>query len=102
MIPKTGGRLRRLGIPTARDRVAQAALKLVSEPTFEADFKPCSHGFRPGRQAQGAIAEIRHLTSVRYEWVLEGDITACFDEIDHPALMGRCDNESGTSVSWGW
>ena len=89
MIPKTGGKLRRLGIPTARDRVVQAALKLVLEPIFEADFKPCSHGFRPGRRAQDAIAEIRHLTSVRYEWVLEGDITACFDEIDHTALMGR-------------
>ena len=89
MIPKSGGKLRRLGIPTARDRVVQAALKLVLEPIFEADFKPCSHGFRPGRRAQDAIAEIRHLTSVRYEWVLEGDITACFDEIDHPALMGR-------------
>jgi RNA-directed DNA polymerase len=89
MIPKSGGRLRRLGIPTARDRVVQAALKLVLEPIFEADFRPCSHGFRPGRRAQDAIAEIQHLTSVRYEWVLEGDITACFDEIDHTALMDR-------------
>jgi RNA-directed DNA polymerase len=89
MIPKTGGKLRRLGIPTARDRVVQAALKLVLEPIFEADFRPCSHGFRPGRRAQDAIAEIRHLTSVRYQWVLEGDITACFDEIDHAALMDR-------------
>ena len=77
MIPKTGGKLRRLGIPTARDRVVQAALKLVLEPIFEADFRPCSHGFRPGRRAHDALAEIRHLTSVRYEWVLEGDITAC-------------------------
>jgi RNA-directed DNA polymerase len=89
MIPKTGGKLRRLGIPTARDRVVQAALKLVLEPIFEADFRPCSHGFRPGRRAHDAIAEIHHLTSVRYEWVLEGDITACFDEIDHTALMDR-------------
>jgi RNA-directed DNA polymerase len=89
MIPKTGGKLRRLGIPTARDRVVQAALKLVLEPIFEADFSPCSHGFGPGRRAHDAIAEIRHLTSVRYEWVLEGDITACFDEIDHKALLDR-------------
>ena len=63
MIPKTGGKLRRLGIPTARDRVVQAALKLVLEPIFEADFKPCSYGFRPGRRAQDAIAEIHHLCS---------------------------------------
>jgi RNA-directed DNA polymerase len=95
MIPKSGGRLRRLGIPTARDRVVQAALKLVLEPIFEADFRPCSHGFRPGRRAQDAIAEIQHLTSVRYEWVLEGDITACFDEIDHTALMDRVRDRIG-------
>jgi RNA-directed DNA polymerase len=76
-------------VPTARDRVVQAALKLALEPIFEADFKPCSHGFRPGRRAQDAIAEIRHLSGVRYEWVLEGDIKACFDEIDHTALMDR-------------
>jgi RNA-directed DNA polymerase len=95
MIPKTGAKLRRLGIPTARDRVVQAALKLVLEPIFEADFRPCSHGFRPGRRAQDAIAEIRHLTSVRYEWALEGDIKACFDEIDHTALMDRVRHRIG-------
>jgi RNA-directed DNA polymerase len=89
MIPKASGKLRRLGIPTVRDRVVQAALKLVLEPIFEADFKPCSYGFRPKRRAQDAIAEIHFLCSRSYEWVLEGDITACFDEIDHTTLMGR-------------
>ena len=79
MIPKASGKLRRLGIPTVRDRVVQAALKLVLEPIFEADFKPCSYGFRPKRRAQDAIAEIHFLCSRSYEWVLEGDITACFD-----------------------
>ncbi len=69
----------------------QASLKLVLEPIFEADFKPCSYGFRPRRRAQDAIAEIHFFASPtrNYEWVLEGDITACFDEIDHNALMGR-------------
>ncbi|MEV0158011.1 reverse transcriptase/maturase family protein [Micromonospora sp. NPDC050686] len=67
----------------------QAALKLILEPVFEADFKPCSYGFRPGRRAQDAIAEIHLMASNSYEWVLEGDITACFDEIDHAALMDR-------------
>ncbi len=62
MIPKAGGKLRRLGIPTARDRVVQAALKLVLEPIFEADFHPCSYGFRPKRRAQDAIAEIHQFT----------------------------------------
>jgi RNA-directed DNA polymerase len=91
MIPKAGGKLRRLGIPTATDRVVQAVLKLVLEPIFEADFKPCSYGFRPNRRAQDAIAEIHFLgTRPRnYEWVFEADIAACFDEISHPALMGR-------------
>ena len=65
MIPKTGGKLRRLGIPTVRDRVVQAALKLVLEPIFEADFQPCSYGFRPRRRAQDAIAEIHFLASAR-------------------------------------
>ena len=69
MIPKAGGKRRRLGIPTVRDRVVQAALKLVFEPIFEADFAPCSYGFRPGRRAQDAIAEIHLLTSRSYEWV---------------------------------
>jgi RNA-directed DNA polymerase len=97
VIPKTGGRLRRLGIPTVRDRVAQAALKLVLEPIFEADFKPCPYGFRPKRRAQDAIAEIHFFTGPppNYEWVLEGDITACFDEIDHTALMGRVADRIG-------
>jgi RNA-directed DNA polymerase len=90
-IPKAGGKLRRLGIATAADRVVQAALKLVIEPIFEADFKPCCYGFRPRRRAQDAIAEIHYLGSParNYEWVFEADITACFDEISHPALLER-------------
>ena len=89
MIPKASGKLRKLGIPTVTDRVVQAALKLVLEPIFEADFLPCSNGFRPNRRAQDAIAEIQHMTTRGYEWVLEADIQACFDTIDHVALMDR-------------
>ena len=90
MIPKPGGRkLRRLGIPTVRDRVVQASLKLVLEPIFEADFQPCAYGFRPNRRAHDAVAEIQYLCSRSYEWVLEADIEACFDRIDHSALMDR-------------
>jgi RNA-directed DNA polymerase len=95
MIPKAGGKKRRLGIPTVKDRVVQASLKLVLEPIFEADFLPCSYGFRPGRRAHDAIAETRMITSNTYEWVVEGDITACFDEISHSALMGRVRNRVG-------
>ena len=88
MIPKTNGKLRRLGIPTVADRVVQASLKLVLEPIFEVDFHPASYGFRPGRRAQDAIEDVRKCAKEGYEWVFEGDITACFDEIDHTALMG--------------
>lgn len=88
-IPKAGGKVRSLGIPTMADRIVQASLKLVLEPIFEADFHPSSHG--AGGRAQDAIAEIHELTSrpADYEWVFEADIEACFDEIDHTALMGR-------------
>jgi RNA-directed DNA polymerase len=89
MIPKTNGKLRKIGIPTLADRVVQASLKLVLEPVFEADFQPCSYGFRPCRRAQDAIAEIHHYASHGYTVVLEADIRACFDEIGHVALMDR-------------
>jgi RNA-directed DNA polymerase len=71
--------------------VVQASLKLVLEPIFEADFKPCSYGFRPNRRAQDAIAEIHQFASepINYRWVMEADITACFDEISQTALMDR-------------
>jgi hypothetical protein len=62
-IPKKSGKLRQLGIPTLRDRVAQMALKLILELIFEVDFYPSSYGYRPGRRAQDAIAEIHHLIS---------------------------------------
>src|SRR5438132_7342237 len=90
MIPKGNtGQFRKLGIPTVADRVFQAALKLVLEPSFEADFQPCSYGFRPNRRAHDAIAEIHHYATHGYEWVLEADIRACFDEIGHVPLMDR-------------
>ena len=90
-IPKAGGKIRRLGIPTTVDRVVQASLTLVLEPIFEADFLPCSYGFRPNRRAQDAISEIRYLAmpTRNYQWVFEADIEACFDNIEHTALMRR-------------
>jgi RNA-directed DNA polymerase len=93
-IPKPGGSgkvkaIRRLGIPTVADRVVQAALKLVLEPIFEADFEPVSYGFRPMRRAHDAIAEIHRFGTHGYRWVLDADIEACFDSIEHAALMDR-------------
>jgi RNA-directed DNA polymerase len=80
-IPKPGGsgKVRKLGIPRIADRVVQAALKLVLEPIFEADFEPCSYGFRPRRRAQDAIAEIHHFGTRGYRWVLDADIEAALD-----------------------
>jgi RNA-directed DNA polymerase len=75
--------------------VVQAALRLVLEPIFEATFQPCSYGFRPGRRAHDAIAEIHLLATHADEWVLEADITACFDEISHTALMDRLRRQVG-------
>jgi RNA-directed DNA polymerase len=90
MIPKPGkAKRRRLGIPALRDRVVQGALRLVLEPIFEADFLPCSYGFRPKRRTHDAVAEVRHFASRSYEWIVEGDIKACFDEISHSALLDR-------------
>jgi RNA-directed DNA polymerase len=92
MIPKgRSGKLRKLGITTVSDRVVQTALKAVLEPIFEADFLPCSYGFRPNRRTHDVIAEIHHFASRprEYHWVLEADIAACFDEIGHTPLLDR-------------
>ncbi len=90
-IPKPGStKRRRLGIATVRDRVVQAALKLVLEPIFEADFQPFAYGFRPERRAHDAIAEIHYYTSRSYEWIVEGDIKACLVPSTHyPHLSGK-------------
>jgi RNA-directed DNA polymerase len=61
----------------------------VLEPIFEANFKPVSYGFRPKRRAQDAVSEIQFYGTHGYRWVLDADIAACFDEIDHAALMDR-------------
>jgi RNA-directed DNA polymerase len=89
--PQAGGsgKIRSLGIPTVADRIVQAALKLVLEPIFEADFEPVSYGFRPKRRAQDAIAEIHYFGTRGYRWVLDADIEAAFDNVSHAALMGR-------------
>jgi group II intron reverse transcriptase/maturase len=97
LIPKPGkpGRTRPLGIPTLRDRLVQMALKIILEPIFEAGFYPNSYGFRRGRSTMDAIATIRnHMFPTRYgptsvKYVIEGDIKACFDNVDHHVLMDR-------------
>ena len=88
-IPKPDGRKRPLGIPTVRDRVVQQATKLVIEPIFEADFKPCSFGFRPKRSATQAKEVLRMTGNRGHWWVVDADIKGFFDAIDREILMER-------------
>jgi len=86
-IPKASGGERPLGIPTVRDRVVQMAAKLVLEPVFEADFLPCSYGFRPKRSATMALETLRTAGAKGGHFVLEVDIQDYFGSIDHDKLM---------------
>jgi RNA-directed DNA polymerase len=90
-IPKPGklGETRPLGIPTIADRVVMTAAKIVIEPIFEADFRPVSFGFRPKRSAHQALEAVRQAANQGRQWVLDTDIKACFDTIDHEALMAQ-------------
>jgi RNA-directed DNA polymerase len=87
-IPKPGKReLRPLGIPTVRDRVAQAAARHVLEPIFERDFAAHSYGFRPGRSCKDALRRVDGLLKAGHTWVVEADLKSYFDTIPHNRLM---------------
>jgi RNA-directed DNA polymerase len=88
-IPKADGKSQRpLGIPRVRDRVLQAAARLVLEPLFEASFKTFSYGFRPKRSAHQAVDVVREQIEAGCQWVVEVDIRAFFDSVDHELLLG--------------
>lgn len=87
-ITKPDGRNRPLGIPVVRDRVVQIAVKIAVEPVFEADFQPCSFGFRPKRSAHDANEVIRQTVNRGFNWVVDTDIENYFDTIDQEKLMG--------------
>jgi len=92
-IPKASGKPRPLGIPTVRDRIVQAALKNVLEPIFERKFVATSHGFRPGRSAKDALREVdRHLHEGTTH-VVDADIEAFFDSVDHTVLRAALEEE---------
>lgn len=87
MIPKPGGGERPLGIPTIRDRVAQAAAKLVMEPIFEADFVGSAYGYRPRRSAGDAVRAVHDAVQQGYTAVADADLSKYFDTIPHAELM---------------
>lgn len=87
-IDKPGSKDKRpLGIPTVRDRVVQAALRLVIEPIFEREFLPRSYGFRPGLGCKNALREVERYLKSGYTWVVDADLKAYFDSISHDLLM---------------
>src|ERR1700690_3703947 len=92
-IPKPGREERRpLSIPAVRDRVAQAAVKIVIEPIFEADMLECSFGFRPGRSAHDALQVLVDEAWRGRRWVAESDIANCFEAIPHSGLMAAVED----------
>lgn len=86
-IPKGKDDERPLGIPTVKDRIAQAAVKRMLEPIFEKIFCDCSYGFRPGRSQIDAIDKVEEYRAQGYNWVVDADIKGYFDNIDHELLM---------------
>lgn len=88
-IPKGQGKLRPLGIPGVKDRIAQQAVKMVLEPIFEKEFLDMSYGFRPNKGAQMAIAEVTGLIEEGYTWAVDADLQAYFDTIPHEKLMEK-------------
>jgi group II intron reverse transcriptase/maturase len=96
-IPKSGqpGKTRPLGIPTVKDRVVQMAVKLVIEPLFEADFQPCSFGFRPKKTTRMALSRIVQSLNEGYSYVVDVDLKSYFDTIDHDLLMQMVERRVG-------
>ena len=100
-IPKAKGGTRKLGIPTVSDRIAQSVVKLRIEPQIDSVFHPDSYGYRPGRSAKQAIAVTRK-RCWQYDWVVEFDIKAAFDQIDHGLLRKALRSHIREDWMWAW
>jgi len=89
MIPKEGGKMRGLKIPTIRDRVVQGAVRLILEPIFEMDFQPGSYGYRPGRSAHQALERVRRGLNRKLNWVIDLDLASYFDTVRHDLMLSK-------------
>lgn len=94
-IPKSGGGVRELGIPTVLDRFVQQLLLQVLQPIFDPTFSEHSHGFRPGRRAHDAVREAQQYIQAGRRWVVDVDLEKFFDRVNHDVLMGKLENRIG-------
>jgi RNA-directed DNA polymerase len=92
-IPKSGGGQRPLGIPSIRDRIVQQALRQILEPLFEGKFSTRSHGFRPEKGCATALSVVDRAVKHGYQWVVDADLQAFFDTVDHPKLIAALNEE---------
>src|SRR5712664_954206 len=88
-IPKDGGKVRTLSIPSIRDRVVQGALKLILEPIFEADFQPGSYGYRPKRTAHEAVSRVAEAIVTEKTKIIDLDLASYFDNVQHSLLLEK-------------